>query len=143
MLIITNITALKFIVEQNLNSPDVVFRLLNIAKATEGIRRPHRLVVRTSRCGRDNPGSTPGVDIVNVCERELGELSTSEWLTKSSHALCLVEKAITGPPSSWVRAPRWVLRSCVGRSAAAMRKPCGQIRRPTGGASAVPRCCAP
>ena len=23
---------------------------------------PHRLVVRTSRCGRDNPGSTPGVD---------------------------------------------------------------------------------
>ena len=24
---------------------------------------PHRLVVRTSRCGRDNPGSTPGVDI--------------------------------------------------------------------------------
>ena len=23
--------------------------------------RPHRLVVRTSRCGRDNPGSTPGV----------------------------------------------------------------------------------
>ena len=26
-------------------------------------RSPHRLVVRTSRCGRDNPGSTPGVDI--------------------------------------------------------------------------------
>ena len=25
--------------------------------------RPHRLVVRTSHCGRDNPGSTPGVDI--------------------------------------------------------------------------------
>ena len=24
----------------------------------------HRLVVRTSRCGRDNPGSTPGVDIL-------------------------------------------------------------------------------
>jgi hypothetical protein len=24
---------------------------------------PHRLVVRTSRCGRDNPGSTAGVDI--------------------------------------------------------------------------------
>ena len=23
--------------------------------------RPHRLVVRTSRCGHDNPGSTPGV----------------------------------------------------------------------------------
>lgn len=27
-------------------------------------RSPHRLVVRTSRCGRDNPGSTPGVDIL-------------------------------------------------------------------------------
>ena len=26
------------------------------------LERPHRLVVRTSRCGRDNPGSTPGVD---------------------------------------------------------------------------------
>ena len=24
---------------------------------------PHRLVARTSRCGRDNPGSTPGVDM--------------------------------------------------------------------------------
>ena len=27
---------------------------------------PHRLVVRTSRCGRDNPGSTPGEDIICV-----------------------------------------------------------------------------
>ena len=27
-------------------------------------KRPHRLVVRTSRCGRDNPGSAPGVDKV-------------------------------------------------------------------------------
>ena len=27
---------------------------------------PHRLVLRTSRCGRDNPGSTPGVDILRV-----------------------------------------------------------------------------
>ena len=26
---------------------------------------PCRLVVRTSRCGRDNPGSTPGVDILS------------------------------------------------------------------------------
>ena len=42
--------------------------------------RPHRLVVRTSRRGRDNPGSTPGVDIfwsedgmlgINVCWSEL------------------------------------------------------------------------
>ena len=27
---------------------------------------PHRLVVRTSRCGRDNPGSTPGEDIFAI-----------------------------------------------------------------------------
>ena len=26
---------------------------------------PYRLVVRTSRCGRDNPGSAPGEDIVS------------------------------------------------------------------------------
>ena len=26
-------------------------------------KSPYRLVVRTSRCGRDNPGSTPGEDI--------------------------------------------------------------------------------
>ena len=27
---------------------------------------PYRLVVRTSRCGRDNPGSTPGEDIAQI-----------------------------------------------------------------------------
>ena len=27
---------------------------------------PYRLVVRTSRCGRDNPGSTPGEDICSM-----------------------------------------------------------------------------
>ena len=34
----------------------------------------HRLVVRTSRCGRDNPGSTPGVDISRLlfCSHGLG-----------------------------------------------------------------------
>ena len=30
---------------------------------------PHRLVVRTSRCGRDNPGSNPGSDILRyLCQ---------------------------------------------------------------------------
>ena len=28
------------------------------------IKSPYRLVVRTSRCGRDNPGSTPGEDMI-------------------------------------------------------------------------------
>ena len=36
----------------------------SIAKRTENAQGPHRLVVRTSRCGRDNSGSTPGVDIL-------------------------------------------------------------------------------
>ena len=34
---------------------------INQGVRQEPINRPHRLVVRTSRCGRDNPGSTPGV----------------------------------------------------------------------------------
>ena len=39
---------------------------LHIFSATRAEERccPHRLVVRTSRCGRDNPGSNPGVDIL-------------------------------------------------------------------------------
>ena len=27
---------------------------------------PYRLVVRTSRCGRDDPGSTPGEDMAQI-----------------------------------------------------------------------------
>ena len=34
------------------------------------VKRLHRLVVRTSRCGRDNPGSTPGEDIFAWCAHE-------------------------------------------------------------------------
>ena len=44
------------------------------AKQLAGTRL-HRLVVRTSRCGRDNPGSTPGVVIfqrANIAGREAG-----------------------------------------------------------------------
>ena len=46
--------------------------------------RPHRLVVRMSRCGRDNPGSTPGVDILfqNTCEKKLRR-SEAEALSRS------------------------------------------------------------
>ncbi len=35
-------------------------------KCACGACRPHRLVARTSRCGRDNPGSTPGAVIVGA-----------------------------------------------------------------------------
>ena len=33
------------------------------ARSVGAMHRPHHLVVRTSRCGRDNPGSTPGAVI--------------------------------------------------------------------------------
>ena len=35
---------------------------------------PHRLVVRTSRRGHDNPGSIPGVDILNITHEYPGGL---------------------------------------------------------------------
>ena len=34
----------------------------NNMRPQHALNCPHRLVVRTSRCGRDNPGSTPGED---------------------------------------------------------------------------------
>ena len=34
-----------------------------VYKVCHRMQSPYRLVVRTSRCGRDNPGSTPGGDI--------------------------------------------------------------------------------
>ena len=42
-------------------------------------RGPHRLVVRTSRCGRDNPGSTPGVviflyEFLKQADMQMGDL---------------------------------------------------------------------
>jgi hypothetical protein len=39
-------------------------------KTQVGGRSLHRLAVRTSRCGRDNPGSNPGVDIFGATQRE-------------------------------------------------------------------------
>ena len=36
-----------------------------------GQQGPYRLVVRTSRCGRDNPGSTPGEDLIGRALLEL------------------------------------------------------------------------
>ena len=41
----------------------------DIKVAVANLHGPHRLVARTSRCGRDNPGSTPGVVI--PCARRL------------------------------------------------------------------------
>ena len=48
-----------------------------VVLALHDFQRPHRLVVRTSRCGRDNPGSTPGEGIFE-CIFEW----TAEWLAR-------------------------------------------------------------
>ena len=43
---------------------------------TQVLQGPHRLVVRTSRCGRNNPGSTPGVDnTLNETSNEVLEVA--------------------------------------------------------------------
>ena len=42
----------------------MVFRKFATILASK--QSPYRLVVRTSRCGRDNPGSTPGEDMYCV-----------------------------------------------------------------------------
>ena len=47
---------------------------------------PHRLVVRTSRCGRDNPGSTPGVDIFLECQLERHAFAKAVAL-QAAHAI--------------------------------------------------------
>ena len=49
------------ILGDNVNLAGLVDRV--IVHRTTADRGPHRLVVRTSRRNRDNPGSTPGEDI--------------------------------------------------------------------------------
>ena len=51
--------------------------LYSICNQTSAAKRPHRLVVRTSRCGRDNPGSTPGVVIFPV--HQLSQASKQQY----------------------------------------------------------------
>ena len=56
--------------------------------------RPHRLVVRTSRRGRDNPGSTPGAVmclVLHVFARDWG--ATSEWPTCPCVYVCVFLRA--------------------------------------------------
>ena len=43
--------------------PQEAFDRIEIQALCDHTHGPHRLVVRTSRCGRDNPGSTPGAVI--------------------------------------------------------------------------------
>ena len=45
-------------------------------------RSLHRLAVRTSRCGRDNPGSNPGVDIFDRCGCKEGKESSQADLNR-------------------------------------------------------------
>jgi hypothetical protein len=74
------------------------------------------------------------VDIVNVCERELGELSTSEWLTKSSHALCLVEK----PSLARLALGFGPHGGCFARVLEGARRPCESLAARSEGRPVVP-----
>ena len=50
--------------------PAACFGVRVLSWTQRRVHRPHRLVVRTSRCGRENPGSTPDVDrycVVAAC----------------------------------------------------------------------------
>ena len=51
-------------------------KLLNISTRKYGFDiGPDRLVVRTLRCGRSNPGSNPGLDRILVCTVDGNSLS--------------------------------------------------------------------
>ena len=65
-------------------------------------KRPHRLVVRTSRCGRDSPGSTPGV--VNFlptsytkCHKQVRLLVSSTFHRPRDTSLCLIRREPAQP----------------------------------------------
>jgi hypothetical protein len=58
---------------------------------------PHRLVVRTSRRGRDNPGSTPGVVIFDITRARWGTSRASAWLSGS----CRIPAGPAGPVGTW------------------------------------------
>lgn len=46
------------------------------------VKCPYRLVARTSRCGRDNPGSTPGEDTLTIKE------PCQSWACRESSLRC-------------------------------------------------------
>ena len=65
-------------------------------------KRPHRLVVRTSRRGRDNPGSTPGVVIFLAEFIKQADMQMGDLCNRYDEAYCLLY--CVGPPSSVGRA---------------------------------------
>ena len=63
---------------------------------------PYRLVVRTSRCGRDNPGSTPGEDIaqIHACLRRPTFVENFDIGVATGPKISLSRDARTGCTSS-------------------------------------------
>ena len=51
---------------------------------------PHRLVVRTSRCGRDNPGSTPGAVISHTRGPCVCNIKSMRFLQQALYSLLAV-----------------------------------------------------
>ena len=65
---------------------------------------PHRLVVRTSRCGRDNPGSTPGAVMLagnahcTHCKSIVSiDLGCSSSIASSRHAVIVQQRLLQVP----------------------------------------------
>ena len=71
-----------------------IFRAVDVTLGLRG-KSLYRLVVRTSRCGRDNPGSTPGEDILSpgACSPEppKGALSASMLAFTMAHLPSMLE----------------------------------------------------
>ena len=72
----------------------------------------HRLVVRTSRCGRDNPGSTPGGDIYHILAHAcMGHPTLSIWRFPQNWSLwdnfnvrlfqCLIQVRVSTKNGFW------------------------------------------
>ena len=72
------------------------------SKSTSAAKRPHRLVVRTSRCGRDNPGSALGVVIFAGQFSRLADLQVDDFGTRCDKAHSPLY--CVSPPSSVGRA---------------------------------------
>ena len=86
-------------------------------KATRS-QSPYRLVVRTSRCGRDNPGSTPGKDIYAGRECGLGRPARAEQTPRHEGATAKGSQSGAergGPPTKFGLAVKGIIPARRGR----------------------------
>ena len=87
---------------------------------------PHRLVVRTSRCGRDNPGSTPGVDI--CCDGRTHRRSPPTcgvgWASRQRYNVHFLGSVLQGRPADRGRQTKAHRRASVLADGLSLREAC-------------------